>query len=71
MPSTKLYLQFISSMTVSEIKIGSYGVSQYNLHLKNFVSVVLSGCFLIKICLDADSLLQGNGTKLNTISIAL
>ena len=39
-------------MTVSEIKIESYGVSQYNLHLKNFVSVVLSGCSLIKICLD-------------------
>ena len=41
-------------MTVSEIKIESYGVSQYNLHLKNFVSIVLSGCFLIKIRLDAD-----------------
>lgn len=64
MPSTKLYLQFISSMTVSEIKIESYGVNQYNLHPKNIVSIVLSGCLLINTCLAADSLLEGNGVKL-------
>lgn len=50
-------------MTVLKIKIESYGVSQYNLHLKNFVSIVLSRSFLIKICLGADSL-EGNGAEL-------